>query len=217
MSIQAIFSTADRFDKNNGRPMELVYRQDQPKSVIEVRLCDTLLFHEDEEKWDAFCNFCHGRIYREWLRELYKYTPSLKRMNYDFRKSTQCLMLFRALCVAYLWAELEFKKHSEAVSHKLYDEYIIDYTGKTGRQPYFYYLPKEIHARGDNEIHLRKLYELALLFRLDIRVDDGPTDNIYFKPPNVPVTSDSEIGAALPLWDEIMKNISKRFQNERVR
>lgn len=199
--------------------MELIFSQHAPKDDVEIRLCGTLLYCGPEDAWAAFCDASLGHIYREWLRKLYKMTPSLRAAKYDFKNSTQCLMLFRALCVTYLWAELELKRHSEpeTILQKLFDEYIIDYTGKIGRQPYFYYLPRETHARQGVESHLQRLYGLALLFRLDIKVNNDETGRIYFKPPNVPVTSADEIGEALPLWDEILKNISKRQRNERIR
>jgi len=125
--------------------------------------------------------------------------------------------LFKALFLVYLWVEPNLWPNKAAPwDTLLFDEFIVDFTGRPGTQPFIYFPPKELQEASANQ--LQRLYDLTLLCRLEITDASGKAKR-FFKPLNVPGLLIAKFdpdrpngGPTYALWSMIRHRMQQKVQ-----
>jgi hypothetical protein len=132
--------------------------------------------------------------------------------------TTVISQLSKAALLTYLWVEPNLlPNRSSPWETLLYDEFIVDNTGRPGTQPFIYFPPRELQSVPVDQ-SIKRLYELTLLCKVDI-IDQSGVWNRFFTPLNVPGLLIAKFDPGKPgggptyaLWSKIRQRMQQRVQ-----
>ena len=152
------------------------------------------------EKLLDFVRLSYERPYSVWIHDFRKL---ISNRSYNFASSIQ-LMMFRSFCVLLRPMNL-YHSFIENENHVnldgLYNEFYLDWTGRTGTQPLIYFPPQTVYAE---EPTLSKLFSLQLLFKLSTHFKTRQNGTFYFMPFNIPKIDRNVLGTSMAVWMQIL-------------
>ena len=127
--------------------------------------------------------------------------------------------LIKSIFNIYIWLEISLiKGHELDIENMIYDEFIIDYTGRPGKQKDIYFLSKNIVPETHPFI-IKKLVNLNLLCKLEVTYGLGShtTYFIPFSKPGIPMgdfasENDKSGEVTYKFWKKILHEREHRIR-----
>lgn len=194
------------------------------RSSARLALDDDLVLECQLVDLSAFCSNSLNRPVREWSQVVREWDGAS--LFHALLQIADCSpgrlqSLFKACFMTYLWCEPQvISEDTAAWDHQLIDEYILRAEGMPSPVPYLYFLPEDISSSSEHRASLLVLYQLCLLGRLTIIVDDERQCR-WFKPLVVPGTARWRFDPGIPeggpnyrLWLRILERIERKFKED---
>ncbi|HWB53637.1 MAG TPA: hypothetical protein VG722_05570 [Tepidisphaeraceae bacterium] len=183
--------------------------------TVAVKFDDHPFVQAAQPDFDRFCREITGQPARIWADVARGLTNPVTVTAPVQPFSTIEQNLLKACFLTYLWqAPLFIRRPFALTGSTLLDEFIIDYTGRPGRQPFIYYPPAQLQERslpaeGRVTPHQR-LYILRILCRLQMTAGGGQLNRVFMPlvVPGVPnrlISDHTPTGAkAMEIWRGIL-------------